>query len=92
MTKAKTELDPEGLQRLALAVVLRAMAETAEGNQAAKAWLETEGLAWLEVVGFEVQPAELGRWMQKGCKMTAQRRVTTRKTADKRQAFELAPA
>lgn len=48
-------------KHLAIAVVLQAIKDGCDGNRSARAWLEGEGRAWLELAGIEVSDERLKR-------------------------------
>jgi hypothetical protein len=56
-------MDP--YHRLALQVVIQAAKDAGKGQEDAKAWLKTTGVAWLDLAGFD-GPAWLERYERNG--------------------------
>jgi hypothetical protein len=46
-------------RRLAMAAILNSMKGASTGNQEARAWLMTDGLLWLDLVGIQVSVPQM---------------------------------
>lgn len=73
------------IRPIAAAMILQAVIEARQGNQAARDWLLGDGLIWLDVCGITYTPAQLrqrlpnrGRSYRKALagRGTANRRIT----------------
>ena len=56
------------IRPLAAAVIVQASKEAQAGDQGARQWLQNDGLIFLDACGVTLEPAQVKRWIQKGCK------------------------
>lgn len=64
-------VDPDSLaynmRGLAAAVILQALQDAQAGNHQARRWLQTDGLLWLEALGFRTNKQDLTDYLAKRC-------------------------
>ena len=56
------------IRPLAAAIVLQAIRDAKHGDRSARAWLQHDGLAFMDVCGVTLEPVQVKRWIQHGCK------------------------
>lgn len=56
------------IRPLAAAIVLHAIREAKQGDQGARAWLQHDGLVFMDVCGVTLEPVQIKRWITRGCK------------------------
>lgn len=60
---------------LVAAVILQAAREAHEGSQDARQWLVTDAPLWLDGIGVDMDPAQIMRWIKRGCKIPRRGRM-----------------